>query len=273
MTKIKSFLLPAALSLAAGCASFNSGDTFVHRNDLRSMQEERAVKPFSELRVVWKNFPYTNPTDSIGMGMINPPKPQAVPVPAGDSAWLKRHARKVFSETGLYDPDKGSGVLILTLTSFGRWTYGEIFKSFLVDTGYIFIVPASLRVNHHLAADYQLPGETSPDSNSDQPDQESFGPDSRPKGRGWSRVEEIGRNKTTFHALIFPLYPLFSPGAREHALLKKMLWKTAVDVYARRKREMTNLAAPEARPAATPAPAADTPAAATPAPPEEGTDD
>ena len=69
--KYNNFLVPAALLLASGCASFNSGDILASRTDLRRMLSDRDVKPFSELRVVWKNFPYKNPTDAIGEGSIN----------------------------------------------------------------------------------------------------------------------------------------------------------------------------------------------------------
>ena len=221
---LKNFLIPAALLLASGCASFTSGDVVIPRGYLRQMLADRGVKPASDIRVVWKNFPYKNPTDTIGEGAINPPKPQPIPVPIEDMAWLKEHARDTFSEAGLYDAQTGSGTITVTLTSYGRWTYGEIFRSFLVDTGYIFILPASLLVNHQLVVEYD-------------------GPDGRAK------VEEIGRAKTTFHAVLFPLYPLFRPGAKEHSLLKNMLWKSATDVYAKAKRAN-----------APPAPASKTPA-------------
>jgi hypothetical protein len=178
------------------------------------MLADRDLKPFAEIQAVWKNFPYKSPTDSIGTGMVNPPKPQPLPVPAEDIAWLREHAEDIFREAGLYDPVAGRGTLKITLTSYGRWTYGEIFRSFLVDTGYIFLIPATLRVNHQLVLECYRPGNA-------------------PSPAG--HVEEIGHNKTTFHALILPLYPLFSPGAREHSLLKKMLWKSAIDLYTRTK--------------------------------------
>ena len=209
--KLKHFLILAALLPASGCASFNSGDVLIPRGYLRQMLSDREVKPASDIIVVWKNFPYKNPTDTIGEGVINPPKPQPVQVPINDLVWLKEHARDIFSEAGLYDAEKGSGTIKITLTSYGRWTYGEIFRSFLVDTGYIFIIPASLLVNHQLVVEYAGPG-------------------------GRAKVEEIGRTKTTFHAVLFPLYPLFRPGAKEHSLLKNMLWRSATDVYAKAKR-------------------------------------
>lgn len=209
--KLKNFILPAALLLASGCASFNSGDVLIPRGYLHRMLAEREVKPASEIRVVWKNFHYKNPTDTIGEGAIDPPKIQPIPVPLSDLVWLKERARDTFSEAGLYDAAAGSGTIKITLISYGRWTYGEIFSSFLVDTGYIFIIPASLLVNHQLIVEYDGPS-------------------------GRAGVEEIGRNKSTFHAVLFPLYPLFRPGAKEHSLLKNMLWRSATDIYAKVKR-------------------------------------
>ena len=221
--RLNHFLVPAALLLSAGCASFTSGDVLTSRSDLRRMLDEREVKPASEILIVWKNFPYKNPTDTIGEGAINPPKPQPYPVPVSDLVWLKDHAKDVFSEAGLYDAQKGSGVIKITLTSYGRWTYREIFRSFLVDTGWIFIIPSSLLVNHQLTVEYDGPS-------------------------GKAKVEEIGRNKTTFHAALFPLYPLFRPGAKEHSLLKNMLWRSATDLYTKARRAAP--AAPAAAPAA-----------------------
>ncbi len=208
--KFKYFIISAAFLLASGCASFNSGDVLIPRGYLRQMLSDRKVKPASDIRVVWKNFPYKNPTDTIGEGVIDPPKPQPIPVPISDLVWLKEHARDIFTEAGLYDTENGSGTIRITLTSYGRWTYGEIFRSFLVDTAYVFILPATLQVNHQLTVEYN-------------------GPDSR------AGIEEIGRTRTTFHAILFPLYPLFRPGAKEHSLLKHMLWRSATDIYAKAK--------------------------------------
>ena len=222
--KPRNVLIPAALLLAAGCASFNSGDVVVSRNHLRSMLEARDIRPAAEIRLSWKNFPYKSGIETIGEGTAIPVKPRPVPVPIGDTAWLKKRVEAIFAETGLYDAQKGSGTLSISLTSYGSWTYKEIFRSFLVDTGYIFIIPATLRVNHQLVVEYN-------------------GADGR------AGVEEVGQNKTTFHALLFPLYPLFTPGRKEHSLLKNMLWKSTVDLYLKVKRGAGSPAGKEGTPA------------------------
>jgi hypothetical protein len=204
-------LLTMALLFTTGCASFTSGDTRIPKKDLKRMLSDKEIKPAAELRVTWENFPYKNAIDTIGEGRAQPEAPAPVPVPIKDMAWLQEHAREIFGEAGLYDAQNGTGTITLALTSYGRWTYRELFSSFLVDTGWIFIFPATLRVNHHLAAEFT-------------------GPDMR------AAAEELVQSRTTFHALLFPLYPFFPPGAKEHSLLKKMLWKSAADVYARIKR-------------------------------------
>jgi hypothetical protein len=204
--KYKLTLITAALLLAAGCVSFNSSDTRIPREDLHRMTSGREIKPAAEIRITWENFPYKNAIDTIGEGRVQPAPLQAVPVSSDDMDWLRSHAGEIFGKAGLYDTRNGTGTITLSLTSYGRWTYGEILRSFLVDTGWIFILPATLRVNHRLAAEY--------DGTS-----------------GRVAAEESGQSRTTFHALLFPLYPLLPPGAREHSLLKKMLWKSAADIY------------------------------------------
>jgi len=211
MKNAKHTLLLAALPLLWGCASFNHGDILVERSAAKAMLEDSTIRPFSEIRVSWKNFPYRSASDSIGEGSVSAPKRiKPVPVPPEDSADLTRQAREVFARAGLYDKEKGSGALDLDLTTMGRWTYRELMRSYFVDTSFIFLIPSSLRVNYYLAADFSV----------------STGP---------VRVETEAMNKTTFHLLLIPLYPFTSPGGRESKLLKQMLWRSATDVYARLK--------------------------------------
>ncbi len=207
MRKNRTLLLLLLLPALSGCASFNSGDLAVNRREAREMASDKGITPFAKLEVSWKNFPYRSMEDYIGEGSISNPK-RIVPVPVSpeDGDAFAEKAREIFKRSGLYDRERGRGTLRLELTSFGRWTYSELFRSFLVDTGFIFILPASLRVNYYLAAEFEVPG-------------------------GPMRVAEEAHNKTTFHLLLAPLYPFFSPGARESSLLKKMLLRSAADVY------------------------------------------
>lgn len=203
------FIHAALLPLFWGCASFNSGDIKVDREIAREMLQDKATVPFADIEVSWRNFPYRSASDSIGEGSISRPKRiKPLPVAPEDAAKLEKKARDIFSDAGLLDRRNGSGMLRLELTSFGRWTYRDLFRSFLVDTGFIMIIPASLRVNYYMTADFSAGGRD-------------------------LRVETEARNKTTFHLLLAPLYPFFSPGAKEGRLLKQMLWRSATDVYSK----------------------------------------
>lgn len=208
---MKKLLLPLAVAALCGCASFNSGDVKVRRETAADMFADKAITPFDELLVTWQGFPYRAPTEAIGEGSASKAKvlkPQ--PADTEDAGRLAELAREIFSEAGLYRPGRGKGTLRLELTTFGRWTYGDLFRSFLVDTGFIFLIPASLRVNYFLTADFAVPG-------------------------GLVKVETEARNKTTFHLLMLPLYPFAPPGRKESSLLRQMLWRSATDVYARLK--------------------------------------
>lgn len=208
---MKKLLLPLAAAALCGCASFNSGDVKVRRETAADMFADKTITPFDELLVTWQGFPYRAPTETIGEGSASKPKvlkPQ--PADAEAAGRLAELAREIFSDAGLYRPGRGKGTLRLELTTFGRWTYSDLFRSFLVDTGFIFLIPASLRVNYFLVADFAVPG-------------------------GLVKVETEARNKTTFHLLMAPLYPFAPPGRREDSLLRQMLWRSATDVYARLK--------------------------------------
>jgi hypothetical protein len=204
--KPNTILLMAALGLS-GCASFQSGDVRVDRNHLRDMLADREIIPFSAIKFTWTNYPYFNPAELIGQGTVEgTPPPKPVPVGREEFFEFRRKAEKVMAEAGLYDRARGKGTLYLDLTSYGRWTYRDLFGSFLVETPWIMIFPRSLRANYRLTV-------TS--------DRDKF-----------TLAEELATHRTVFHALIFPLYPFASPGARESALHRNLLWKTATDVYA-----------------------------------------
>lgn len=210
-TNLKRLLLPAALAALAGCASFNSGDMLVDRDTASAMLEDKAVTPFASVEVYWQYFPYRSASDSIGEGSLtNPKKLKPLPVDSDEADAFAARARETFAKAGLYDKARGRGTLRLELTSFGRWNYSDLWRSFLVDTGFIFIIPASLRVNHYLTADFTA-------------------------ASGPVRVETEARNSTTFHLLLAPLYPFLPPGSREKGLLRQMLWRSATDVYSKLK--------------------------------------
>jgi len=206
-------LTVAAALCACGCASFNSGDVLIERKTAEAMFSDQTLVPFSEIQLAWNNYPYRSPTDGIAgettvgeKGEFVAPEIKSVPVTSKDREALLQRARRIFSDAGLYNREKGRGTLRLTLTSMNRWTYGELFKSYLVETGFIFLIPSSLHVSYLLGADFET-------------------------STGTMKVETMARSKTTFHLLLAPLYPLFAPGGREKNLLKQMLWRSATEVY------------------------------------------
>ncbi|MDT8285679.1 MAG: hypothetical protein RQ748_01110 [Elusimicrobiales bacterium] len=138
--------------------------------------------------------------------MEGTPPPKPVPVTREEFYGFRKKAEGILAEAGLYDRARGKGTLYLDLTSYGRWTYRNVFGSFLVETPWIMIFPRSLRANYRLVA------------TSDR-DKHVL-------------ADEVATHKTVFHALIFPLYPFASPGGREKALHRNLLWKTATDIYA-----------------------------------------
>jgi len=202
------FLLPLAAALLTGaCASFHSGDILVERGTLRDLLDDRNVTPFSKIQLSWQNYPFTNPTDSIGEGSVsNPKKIVPVTVPAEDLDYLRREARKILAEAGLYSAQTGSGTLKISLTTFGRWKYRDLFRSYLADTAFIFILPSTIRVNYSMTAEFA-----------------SYG--------GPLKTEVSACEKTTFHLFMAPLYPFLSPGARGKSLLRQMLWRTSTEIY------------------------------------------
>ncbi|MEW6042130.1 MAG: hypothetical protein AB1633_11480, partial [Elusimicrobiota bacterium] len=103
---------------------------------------------------------------------------------------------------------RGTGTININLTSYGRWTYKLLSKTFLVDTPFIMILPSSVIVPHHFEFECT-------------------------NSSGTFKIEETARLKTTFHILLFPLYPLFSPGAREKSLIRSVLWKASVDIHSK----------------------------------------
>lgn len=213
MAKFK-FFLPAFLCAAlSGCAAFTSGDLKVDKEIAQQMLADNSIKPFADIQLDWKNYPYRAPSDHVAdgstideHGKFRAAVIQPVLVPPEDRAAMLKRARKVFGQAGLYDRKKGGGTLRLALTSMNRWTYGELFRSYFVETGFIFLIPTSLPVNYLLHADFET-------------------------STGSAHVELLGRNNTTFHLLLAPLYPFFGPGHGEKNLMNQMLWRAATDVY------------------------------------------
>ncbi|MCX5784410.1 MAG: hypothetical protein NTX59_01845 [Elusimicrobia bacterium] len=209
--KIKIILPLAAALLSAACASFQSGNILLERNTLQALLEDKSIKPFSKIQVSWQNYPFRNPTDSIGEGSISNPK-IIVPLPAQseDLEYFRGKAEDVLTESGLYDLKNGSGTIKLSLTTAGRWTYHDLFRSFFVETPFVFIIPSSIKVTYALTAECAA-------------------------SSGTLTTEVIAYNKTAFHLLLAPLYPLLSPGAGEKSLIRHMIWRASAEIYKKMK--------------------------------------
>ena len=229
-------ILPLAAALLCGaCASFHSGDILPERSARKALLEDKTIKPFSKIQVSWLNYPFRNPMDSIGEGSIsNPPKLEPEPVESEDLEYFRRKAKDILADAGLYDPKNGSGTLKLGLTTFGRWTYHDLFKSYLADTAFIFILPSTIKAAYAMTAEFRTSVADSP------PKAEQAGVTS-----GTLRTEITAYNKTTFHLLLAPLYPLFSPGAKGKSLIRQMLWRTSVEIYEKMKNPDITRPAPE----------------------------
>ncbi|HAH31284.1 MAG TPA: hypothetical protein DCL44_03105 [Elusimicrobia bacterium] len=209
--KTKIALPLAAAVFCCACASFQSGDILLERNTLKALLEDKSIKPFSQIQVSWQNFPFRSATDSIGEGSISTPK-KMVALPAGseDLEYFRNKAKDVLSKAGLYDPKTGSGIIKLKLVTLGRWTYHDLWKSYFVDTAFIFILPSSIKVNYSLTVECVT-------------------------SSGTLKTEITAYNKTSFHLLLAPLYPLLSPGAKEKSLIRQMLWRASTGIYEKMK--------------------------------------
>ncbi len=197
-------LFPLAVSfLFVSCASFKSGDIYPSRANIRRMLEDKNKKPFSELEIKWQVIPYSRLKSTIAE-----PAQSRAPLNASarDLRFLRKKTEKIFSEAGIYSPQKGEGKIKILLVSIGKWTYKDIFTSFLTETPWIMIFPVSLRINYYFKAEFT-------DKN------------------GEHILQRTATNKTVFHPLMIPLYPLSSPGAKERSIIKLLLWKTAMDIY------------------------------------------
>jgi len=222
MIKVIKIILPLAAALLGGaCASFHSGDILLERSALKALLEDKTIRPFSKIQVSWQNYPFRNPTDSIGEGSIsNPPKLAPAPAESSDLEYFRRKAKDILADAGLYDPKNGSGTVKLDLTTLGRWTYHDLFKSYLADTAFIFILPSTIKAAYVMTAEFRT-------------------------SSGTLRTEITAYNKTTFHLLLAPLYPLFSPGAKGKSLIRQMLWRTSVEIYEKMKNPDITRPAPE----------------------------
>lgn len=202
----KKAILISQLFFLYSCASFKTIEP-IPREMIYKASKDSDLKPYSKILVRWRNYPFTTFSDTIGYTDEEKAKIKAQEVPYEDYSKFKAKAIRYFKEAGLYDTQKGEGTIKIDLTSFGRWTYADLSKSFLTETSFIYILPRSIKVNYYLKIEAEKDGKK-------------------------FQAEEISSIKTVFHLLIFPLYPFSSFTGAEKSVLKNMLWKSAADIYA-----------------------------------------
>jgi hypothetical protein len=198
------FILPFTLFFSS-CVSFKNIDPYP-RSTIYEIEKDTAKKPFSKILVRWRNYPLMTYNDTIGYSEEEKANMKPIEVPYEDYIKFKKKILKTFKELGLYDENKGNGTIKIDLTSYGRWTYGELTRSFLTETSFIYIIPRSLKVNYYMTIETEKDGIK-------------------------KKAEEFSYIKTTFHLLLFPLYPLSTFNSSENSVLKNMIWKAAIKTY------------------------------------------
>lgn len=162
------------------------------------------IKPFKQILVQWKNYPYSEYHKIENLETENK-KIIPVEVEEKDYKKFKKMVKKIFRENNLYDEVNGTGTVKILLLSSGRWSYSELFSTYLVDTSYIFILPSSLEVRYLIHTITERDNEK-------------------------HIYESTAAVKTTFHLIFFPFYPLFPYGSAEKAVLKTLIYNTVTDI-------------------------------------------
>ncbi|MFH1619615.1 MAG: hypothetical protein ABIG11_06880 [bacterium] len=200
------YLIPAFALVFSGCASFRKGEA-INRGELWKMMEDKSSPAASAVKVSWKQVSFYTQSELIGrdeayIRELNREKP----VKPKQAEFFRKKTGKVLSEAGIFDVESGSGTLNISLVSHGRWTYRSLMSGFLAETAYILILPNSITSGYRMTADGIIAGKR-------------------------VKAEETAQIKTTFHLLMFPLYPFFRPGGQEKTLIRDMLWKISCKVY------------------------------------------
>lgn len=209
--------MTAALFLS-GCAAFTSGEIKIDKDIAAEMLEDSSKKAFADIKISWENYPYQSGTDKIGHGEIDQTtgdfkqeERRHEPADPADQQKLLELAKNIFRKAGLYDRNKGNGVLNLDLETVNRWTYGELINTYLVETPFIMLFPHSLPTGYSLSTQINT-------------------------STGTANIELMATNRTYFFLLLAPLYPILSPSSGEKTIFNQILWRMATEIYeARRK--------------------------------------
>jgi len=168
------------------------------RNKLIEISKKQKL-PYKQILVKWINYPYSD-FHKVNYLEKNIEDIKAVEVDENDYKKLKSKIIKEFREAGLYDEENGTGTVKILLTSYGRWSYSELFSTYLIDTGYVLILPSSLNVSYKMSVKAQ----------------QNF------KEIKFDKEASI---KTTFFFLLFPLYPFSTFSGKEKTIINNLIYQ------------------------------------------------
>jgi len=154
--------------------------------------------------VQWKNYKYS---DYHKVNYLEKTPEDVLPAEVDEKDYknFKKKVINIFRENGLYDEVNGTGTVKISLITYGRWDYSELFSTYLVDTGYVLLLPSSITVTYRMTVKAEQNGKE-------------------------AKLQNESSVKTTFFFLLFPLYPFSTFSGSEKTVLNNMIYKTAVDL-------------------------------------------
>ncbi len=191
-----------ALAFLSSCVS-SSKVSIVPRSELIELSKKEKI-PYKTILVQWKNYKYS---DYHKVNYLEKTPEDVLPseVDEKDYKNFKKKVINIFRENGLYDEVNGTGTVKISLITYGRWDYSELFSTYLVDTGYVLLLPSSITVTYRMTVKAEQNGKE-------------------------AKLQNESSVKTTFFFLLFPLYPFSTFSGSEKTVLNNMIYKTAIDL-------------------------------------------
>ncbi|MDD4005016.1 MAG: hypothetical protein PHW69_07415 [Elusimicrobiaceae bacterium] len=202
--KLLRFPVLSIAALCCGCMSFHTAPV-VTRGQMRTAQECAGQnRKFREITVEWKQRIFKTASQNTA---LTPEEKKLPPVPVSpkDRQWLLETVEKKFAAAGLYDRETGTDELHIVAISYNRWDYSSLSTGFLIDTGWMFILPASIPTVHYMHFAMKHDGKI-------------------------SEFTKSAKVKTCFHLLLLPLYPFMPPGRSESSALKAITDSAALTI-------------------------------------------
>jgi len=191
-----------ALVFLSSCVS-SSKVSIVPRSELIELSKKEKI-PYKTILVQWKNYKYS---DYHKVNYLEKTPEDVLPAEVDEKDYknFKKKVINIFRENGLYDEVNGTGTVKISLITYGRWDYSELFSTYLVDTGYVLLLPSSITVTYRMTVKAEQNGKE-------------------------AKLQNESSVKTTFFFLLFPLYPFSTFSGSEKTVLNNMIYKTAVDL-------------------------------------------